>query len=468
MTLGNISTTTTGAKTLTLSNTSSNGAGFVTGNITNGAGTIAITKTGTGAFTISGNMSQSGNVLSSGGTLTLSGTNTYTGTTSPDNATLTIRGKNALPTGSIISFDPINGAAGSGAGRLNLYMDDAGSVALGNQINVRTAQTSGGVTAQWTIDVGNNGGATTGSTLVLGKMNFASITDPRAGGYILNVTGANGYGLQIGDVDLAPSVGRDGGTGSGSFQPGQGFNPTTAPLTITGTVRQNAASVAASGVNVGRLVLWGTNTGNSITGAIMDAADFPSNPNAKALGITKGSTGNWSLTNTGNTFTGSIVMSSTTTSAGTLSYASAGGANAITFSQTTGSATLSYTGSGQTMSGAITASALTTGTITLDASGSGAINYSNAGSLGSAGSGNKNLILSGTNTGDNILAGQWVNNTGGAATLAKNGTGTWVLTGTNTYTGATNVNQGTLIVGVGGVGSTAAGSAVTVASNATL
>jgi fibronectin-binding autotransporter adhesin len=161
-------------------------------------------------------------------------------------------------------------------------------------------------------------------------------------------------------------------------------------------------------------------------------------------------------------------MSSTTTSAGTLSYASAGGANAISFSQTTGSATLSYTGSGQTMSGAITASALTTGTITLAASGSGAINYSNAGSLGSAGSGNKNLILSGTNAGDNILAGQWVNNTGGAATLAKNGTGTWVLTGTNTYTGATNVNQGTLIVGVGGVGSTAAGSAVTVASNATL
>jgi fibronectin-binding autotransporter adhesin len=432
MTLGNVSTTTSGAKTLTLSNANTNGAGFVTGNITNGAGTIAITKTGNGAFT-------------------LSGTNTYSGITGPDNTTLTIRGKNALSPNSIISFDPSNGAAGAGAGRLNLYMDDAGSIALGNQINVRTAQTSGGVTAQWTIDVGNNGGATTGSTLVLGKMNFASISDPRAGGYILNVTGANGYGLQIGDVDLAPSVGRDGGTGSGTFQPGQGFNPTTAPLTITGTVRQNAASVAASGVNVGRLVLWGTNTGNSISGAIMDPADFPGNANAKALGITKGSTGTWSLSSTANTFTGSIVLSSTTTSAGTLSYASAGGANAISFSQTTGSATLSYTGSGQTMSGPITANALTTGTITLDASGSGAINYSNTGSLGSAGSGIRKLVLSGSNTGDNILAGQWVNNTGAAATLTKNGAGTWVLTGNNTYTGLTSVTAGTLKMGANDV-----------------
>jgi autotransporter-associated beta strand protein len=436
MTLGAVSTTTSGAKELKLNN--GGAGGFVTGNITNGAGTISVTKSGTGTWT-------------------LSGTNTYSGITGPDNTTLTIRGKNALSPSSIISFDPSSGSAGGGSGRLNLYMDDAGSVALGNQINVRTAQTSGGVTAQWTIDVGNNGGATTGSTLVLGKMNFASISDPRAGGYILNVTGANGYGLQIGDVDLAPNVGSGGGTGNGSFQPGQGFNPTSAPLTITGTVRQNAASVA-SGANTGRLVLWGTNVGNSISGAIMDPADFPGNANAKALGITKGSTSNWSLSNTANTFTGSIVLSSTTTSAGTLSYASAGGANAISFSQTTGSATLSYTGSGLTMSGPITANALTTGTITLDASGSGAINYSNTGSLGSAASGIRKLVLSGSNTGDNILAGQWVDNTGAAATLTKNGASTWVLTNTHGYTGATTVNAGKLLVN----GSTASGSAVTV------
>ncbi len=341
----------TGARTLTLGGNAS-AAGTFAGNIgDNGSSAVSVIKVETNSWT-------------------LSGTNTYSGITGPDNVTLTIRGKNALSPNSIISFDPNSGSAGNGGGRLNLRMDDAGVVALGNQINVRTAQTSGGVTAQWIIDVGNNGGATTNSTLVLGKMNFASITDPRAGGYILNITGANGYGVQIGDVDLAPNVGSAGGTGSATFQPGQGFNPTTAPLTITGTVRQIAASVA-SGANTGRLVLWGTNTGNSITGAIMDPVDFPSNANAKALGITKGSTGNWSLTNAANTFSSSIVLSSTTTSAGTLAYASAGGTNAITFSQTTGSATLSYIGSGQTMSGPITANALTTGTITLDASGMG-------------------------------------------------------------------------------------------------
>jgi autotransporter-associated beta strand protein len=52
--------------------------------------------------------------------------------------------------------------------------------------------------------------------------------------------------------------------------------------------------------------------------------------------------------------------------------------------------------------------------------------------------------------------------------LTKAGAGTLTLRGVNTYSGATNVNAGTLIVGVGGVGSTHASSAVSVASGATL
>jgi fibronectin-binding autotransporter adhesin len=287
VTLGAVSTTTTGAKTLALG--TGGAGGFAAGNISNGAGTIGVNKTSTGDWT-------------------LSGTNTYSGITGADNVTLTIRSKPALSPNSIISFDSSNGAAGAGSGKLYLYMDDAGTVVLGNQINVRTVQTSGGVTAQWTINVANNGGATTGSTLVLGKMNFANITDPRAGGYILNVTGANGYGLQIGDVDLAPSVGRDGGTGSGTFQPGQGFNPTTAPLTITGTVRQNAASVAASGTYADRLVLWGSHANNTISGSIMDPADYPGNANSKPLRVLKGSTGTWTLSGA-NTYSGTTLVS---------------------------------------------------------------------------------------------------------------------------------------------------------------
>jgi autotransporter-associated beta strand protein len=56
----------------------------------------------------------------------------------------------------------------------------------------------------------------------------------------------------------------------------------------------------------------------------------------------------------------------------------------------------------------------------------------------------------------------------GAGSIVKDNTGTLTLSNVNTYTGATTVNAGTLIVGVAGVGSTAAGSAVTVASGGTL
>ena len=68
----------------------------------------------------------------------------------------------------------------------------------------------------------------------------------------------------------------------------------------------------------------------------------------------------------------------------------------------------------------------------------------------------------GANT--NIIGGT-INGTGG---LDQNGTGLTILTNTNTYTGPTNVNAGTLQVGNGVGGSIAAASAVTVAGGATL
>jgi fibronectin-binding autotransporter adhesin len=79
------------------------------------------------------------------------------------------------------------------------------------------------------------------------------------------------------------------------------------------------------------------------------------------------------------------------------------------------------------------------------------------------GSAPRTLTLSGANDGDNTLRPNIVN--GGAATsVVKSGTGRWILTGNNTYTGTTAVNDGVLLVN----GANSGGGSVTVAAAGTL
>jgi fibronectin-binding autotransporter adhesin len=62
----------------------------------------------------------------------------------------------------------------------------------------------------------------------------------------------------------------------------------------------------------------------------------------------------------------------------------------------------------------------------------------------------RTLTLTGTNTGNNTIAGVLQNSTavgsGSTLSLSKSGTGTWLLSAANTYTGGTNVTGGTLTV----------------------
>ena len=86
----------------------------------------------------------------------------------------------------------------------------------------------------------------------------------------------------------------------------------------------------------------------------------------------------------------------------------------------------------------------------IESSGTGAIAFTNTGAAAYAGNGNRTLALGGVNAGDNIMGGSIIDGPGGVTTLAKNDAGTWVLTGTNTYTGNTVVNGGRLQLGNGG------------------
>ena len=56
----------------------------------------------------------------------------------------------------------------------------------------------------------------------------------------------------------------------------------------------------------------------------------------------------------------------------------------------------------------------------------------------------RTLILQGAGIG--TVSGNIVNTGANAFNLLKQGSGTWILTGTNTYTGVTSINGGTLVV----------------------
>ncbi len=84
--------------------------------------------------------------------------------------------------------------------------------------------------------------------------------------------------------------------------------------------------------------------------------------------------------------------------------------------------------------------------------------------------GNKTLTLGGSNTGANSFAGVIADGTSAVISLIKAGSGKWILSGSNTYTGATTINGGILSVATIGNGGVAGnlGQASSAAANLVL
>ncbi len=79
------------------------------------------------------------------------------------------------------------------------------------------------------------------------------------------------------------------------------------------------------------------------------------------------------------------------------------------------------------------------------------------------------LTLNGSNTGSNTISGALADNAAGQLAVTKSGTGIWILSGANTYSGGTTISGGTLKFNIrSGTPTISAGATATVAADATL
>ncbi|MEX0676404.1 MAG: autotransporter-associated beta strand repeat-containing protein [Pirellulales bacterium] len=413
--------TKTGAGTLTLSGTStySGGttvsAGVLRGNTTNLQGNITndanVTFNQTAAGTYAGNMSGAGNLTKTGGgMLTLSGPNTYTGGTTVSSGIL--QGDTTSLQGNIVDNANVTfnqAAAGTYAGNIS----GTGSLA---KTNAGTLTLSG--TNTYTGGTIVSAGVLQGDTNSLQRniTNNANVTFDQS---------ANGF-----------YAGNMSGTGS-------------LTKTGSGTVILSGSNTYSGGTTVSGGVLQGNTT--SLRGNITNDANvtFDQTANGTYAGNMSG-TG--SLTKIG---AGMLTLSGTSTynggttvSAGVLRGNTANlqgnitnDAN-VTFNQTT---TGTYAGN---MSGAGSLVKTGSGTLTL----SGANTYT-GGTLVSSGvlqgdttSLQGNIVDNARLTFNQSFDGTYAGNISGNGRLIKTGTGTVTLSGTNTYTNTTSIDQGRLDV----------------------
>jgi autotransporter-associated beta strand protein len=377
-----------------------NNAGGTYSGALSGPGTLV--KIGTGTETLSGNNSNDGGVIINAGTVLFTGSN-----------------GGANPTSRILIN---NGGTGAFANPNSIYSSSGPSIVVAN----------GGVAAIGSLTANPNSQAfssissalsriDTNSTGVVALTVDASLPTPISENIDFSPTGPNGAM----NLSLGASMNGVAGLGNTSVQ-------------YVGVITPNANTLRIGGGN-GRLILP---NGATLAGA-------------NNLNIGGGGGGQLFLTaNYG--FTGS-----TTVNAGTTFFTSvANGGLASAFGASSSAAgnlilnggTISFIGNGGSTDRLFTISAAPT---VIDASGTAPINFTSTGAIGFLNTGNRTLTLQGTNTGTNTInaaIGDSINVAGannsiasGTTAITKSGNGTWVLGGTNTFSGGVTVNNGLIV-----------------------
>jgi len=437
------------------------GSIFMDAPINNNTGALTLVKNGSNTLTL-----RSTSSTYSGGTVINAGTLSYTADTAlgaGGSRNITFDGTGSLTWG----FD------GSSLGTLTVNVGAVGTLTSLNNITFATTAGSGTIRAvggqNKKADLGNASTFTGDVALAYNSNNnsganaphiqFSSLNDAAGSSIQFYRQGGGTDSGQVGQIGLA------GNTGSLTFNNrqiqllaktgGTGQSMATNYLLNNNGTAANKWVINTDLLNLydrdSTLGLGGTNTGDNAFNGLIGNSNFSGafGTGTGVLSLAKTEAGKWILGNTANTYTGA-----TTVSAGTLevkSLANGGLASSIGASSNAAGnlllangTTLRYTGTGHSTNRGFTINGTAAGhSATLDASGTGAVNWTNTATpaYGTTAQ-TRTLNLTGTNTGNNTLAANIANNGGSAVSLAKTGVGTWVLSGSNTATGTSNLSGG--------------------------